>query len=206
MKSVVVTGFGPFGPYASNPSTEVVKNLGKVGLSGVDDVNLITDLMAVDYDEVDKKVHAYWNDHCPDLIVHVGVHGVLKTIKLEQQSTGDGYCRADVCGKVPTENKAPNLEKNDTTMISSIDCVEIANRVAKEMAQKCSTLKVEPSYDPGQYLCAFSFYISLCHDKSKALFVHIPEFDDEITLEIITEALQLIIKEIIVEKEQKTVV
>ncbi|CAJ0571479.1 unnamed protein product, partial [Mesorhabditis spiculigera] len=186
-KTVVVTGFGPFGPWETNPSTEVVKNLSKLGLPEVNDANLVTDLMSVEYNEVDTKVHNYWKEHCPDLIIHVGVHPVKKTIKFEQQSFGDGYCRGDVAEKLPDNGMAPNCTVHGAELRSGINCLDLAERVTGATREKHPGLTIMASEDPGRYLCGFSFYISLCHDKSKALFVHIPEFDEDATLEAITE-------------------
>jgi hypothetical protein len=35
--------------------------------------------------------------------------------------------------------------------------------------------KCGESVDPGRYLCAFTYYLSLHRDRSKALFVHVPD-------------------------------
>ncbi|CAJ0953661.1 unnamed protein product, partial [Mesorhabditis belari] len=175
MKTVVVTGFGPFGNMRPNPSMDVVKNLGKVGPLS-DEVNLITEIMAVEYAEVDKKVHAYWKDYQPNLVIHVGASD-RNGIQLEQQSTGDGYFIRDIANKIPSGGKAPDVEKYGTPIVSTINCKRIAVCVAEEMQKKCPSLQVESSNDAGKFLCGFSYYLSLCQDRSKALFVHVPRLD-----------------------------
>lgn len=81
MKTVVVTGFGPFGIFNDNPSTDVANRLKEVGIDesqfviearikqrrGISDVKLIVEIMTVAYDEVEQKVEKLWKEHNPDV-------------------------------------------------------------------------------------------------------------------------------------------
>ncbi len=62
----MVTGFGPFGGFETNPSQLVVQQLvdGDWGLNGV---RLITDILPVAYDVVYTKVKQLWTDNQPDV-------------------------------------------------------------------------------------------------------------------------------------------
>lgn len=43
--------------------------------------------------------------------------------------------------------------------------------------KKCCEAQCSVSEDPGQFLCGFSYYLSLHHDSSKSLFVHVPSME-----------------------------
>uniref|UniRef100_A0A1I7XP69 Pyroglutamyl-peptidase 1 n=1 Tax=Heterorhabditis bacteriophora TaxID=37862 RepID=A0A1I7XP69_HETBA len=92
-------------------------------------------------------------------------------------------------GCVPRDNRCPGTKS--PVLRSNINCQDIAKRVEKQLG--CGALHIKQSEDPGRYLCAFSYYISLSHDVSRTLFIHIPPFDEECSLETLTMVVQLII-------------
>ncbi|ETN84394.1 hypothetical protein RB195_006178 [Necator americanus] len=185
---VVVTGFGPFGVFTENPSSQVVDLLAEKKIPGFDG-KLVTEKMNVTYAEVEKTVKRIWKDHNPKLVVHIGVHPCNRHIKLERRSFGRGYTSYDNDGCVPIDNVCPTCtECSDFILNTSIDCSSIAAQVSDELGFK--DLKITASDDPGRYLCAYSFYLSLSHDESRSLFIHIPPFDSACTLEMVTTAVQ----------------
>uniref|UniRef100_A0A0N4UXH7 Peptidase C15 n=1 Tax=Enterobius vermicularis TaxID=51028 RepID=A0A0N4UXH7_ENTVE len=54
-----------------------------------------------------------------------------------------------------------------------------------------------------RYLCAYAYFISLTHNRDRTLFVHVPDFDDKVTEEVMFSALRLIINECISEIAKK---
>ncbi|KAH7701061.1 Protein M04C9.3 b [Aphelenchoides avenae] len=170
---IVVTGYGPFGSYEDNPSSEIVQRL-----SSFDDLkehaDLVTELIAVDYTEAEECACKANKELKSDFVIHVGVHPVSRCVKLEQQSFSHGYCGVDVNGKVPLMNCC-RLETSDepTILRSFLDLVSSSN--------------------PGRYLCAYIYYCSLLLSGGRALFVHVPEFDEASTPELITNILREII-------------
>ncbi|KJH53520.1 pyroglutamyl-peptidase I [Dictyocaulus viviparus] len=182
---VVVTGFGPFSSFEENPSSQVVDELAKTKIPGFDG-QLVVEKMSVAYSEVEEKVKSLWTRYSPKLVVHIGAHPIHHHIKLEQQSFGRGYCKYDVDGCVPQNNMCPT--NSEPILSTKINCEEIASKVSQELGYK--GLKITASDDPGRYLCAYSFYLSLSHDASRSLFIHVPPFDSTCTLEMVTAVVQ----------------
>ncbi|CAJ0594948.1 unnamed protein product [Cylicocyclus nassatus] len=187
---VVVTGFTAFQGFTENPSSDIVDLLEKKKIPAFDG-KLVTAKMDVVYEEVEETVNKLWEKK-PKLVVHLGVHGGDRHIKLENRSFGKGYTKYDVRGCVPKNNVCPGYSRRSSpTLYTSINCAAIAAQVSNEI--KCEDLAITDSDDPGRYLCAYSYYLSLSHDKSRSLFIHVPEFDEVCTLEVVTEAIQKII-------------
>ncbi|VDK43803.1 unnamed protein product [Anisakis simplex] len=195
---VVVTGFGPFDSFQENPSAAVVRRLEEEGISDVvSDVVLRTEVIQVKYDCVEEKVAQLWQEYHPILVIHIGAHPSARLIRIEQQSFGRGYCSFDVDGQVPCGNvcpvKTPLIKLTQSILATELDCERIVKVVTQSL--NFDVLKVETSNDPGRYLCAYSYFMSLSHDKSRALFVHVPGFDADVTVQMVTTAIKLIIKE-----------
>ncbi|KAK5976485.1 Pyroglutamyl-peptidase I [Trichostrongylus colubriformis] len=127
------------------------------------------------------------------LVVHIGAHEEYHHIKLEQQSFGRGYCGYDIDGCVPSNNVCTTC--SNPVLCTSIDCKGIASQVSRDLNFK--DLKITASDDPGRYLCAYSFYLSLSFDATRSIFIHVPPFDSNCTLEMVTAVVQKIIAAIL---------
>ncbi|EGT36582.1 hypothetical protein CAEBREN_16058 [Caenorhabditis brenneri] len=197
-KKVVVTGFGPFRGFEDeNPSSVVIDELKK---TGIDDVDLELHKITVAYEDVSKKVPELWNEHQPDLVIHLGVHPVSKTIKFEQQAFSDGYCSNDVNGCTPEGNRT-TCSSQEEVLKSCIDCdqlvINVTERCGLDGEKKYGGLIVKKSEDPGRYLCGYSYFLSLHEDCSKSLFIHVPAFEGECTKEAVAEVIRETIKSIL---------
>ncbi|GMR49691.1 hypothetical protein PMAYCL1PPCAC_19886, partial [Pristionchus mayeri] len=185
---VLVTGFGPFGAHTSNPSAEVAKALASYPLQ---DCVVVAQEMRVVYSEVKKTVPKLWEEHDPDLVIHIGVHPDRSCVKIEKQAFADGYCRLDVDGCVPVDNKC--VDNLDQTLRSSIDVEGLVKKTREALKDELGGLEIECSDDPGRYLCGFSYYLSLSNDNSKALFIHIPPLGEKVTVPLLTQIVATII-------------
>uniref|UniRef100_A0A1I7U5Y2 Pyroglutamyl-peptidase 1 n=1 Tax=Caenorhabditis tropicalis TaxID=1561998 RepID=A0A1I7U5Y2_9PELO len=197
-KKVIVTGFGPFrGFEEENPSSVVIDELKK---TGIDNVDLELHKITVAYDDVSKKVPELWNEHQPDLVIHLGAHQDSKTIKFEQQAFSDGYCSNDVNGCTPKGNRT-TCESGELILKSCIDCDQLVTNVTEKCGldgkTKYGGLIVKKSEDPGRYLCGYSYFLSLHQDCSKSLFIHVPAFEGECTKEAVSEVIRETIKSIL---------
>ncbi|KHJ94228.1 hypothetical protein OESDEN_05843 [Oesophagostomum dentatum] len=110
---------------------------------------LVTLKMNVTYAEVEETVTKLWEHYKPKLVVHIGVHGCDRHIKLEQRSFGRGYISYDNDGCVPVDNVCPTCtDCSDFIRSTTIDCAAIAAQVTDEI--DCKNLKITASDDPGR--------------------------------------------------------
>lgn len=187
-KTVLVTGFGPFGEHTVNASWVAVQELAKKSIPGVD---IVIQEMPVVYDTVKEKVPQLWAQVKPDLVIHVGVSKEAKAITLEQQAHNDGYKRLDILEKCPS---------NMCCVDGANDCIRSdidMEKVCSDVNESAITAKAVVSHDPGRYLCDFSYFVSLHIDKSKSAFVHVPPLNKPYSGQELAEGLEQVICSII---------
>ncbi|XP_068894659.1 pyroglutamyl-peptidase 1 [Tenebrio molitor] len=164
--NIIVTGFGPFGVHQVNASWQSVKLLP----SEIDGYNVIKEEVPVSYEFVDSKVYSLWEKYNPELVIHVGVSSYANKITLERCAHKEGYVRCDHFGNKPskgTECIAKSLES----------CIQVGINVENICDYLNTNLPVKAcvSENAGRYLCEYILYTSLSIDKSKTMFIHVPE-------------------------------
>ncbi|XP_061183509.1 pyroglutamyl-peptidase 1-like [Saccostrea echinata] len=172
-RTVLITGFGPFGEHSVNASWVAVQNLKQRNL--LPDVNVHIEEIPVDYQEVSHIVPELWKRKDPALVVHVGVSGIADKLTLEQRAHNVGYHRKDVKGKTP--NKECCREEGEECICAGLDM----SRVSAEINDTDNELQAEVSEDAGRYLCDFSYYTSLSINKSRSAFIHVPPLNQPYT-------------------------
>lgn len=181
-KTVLVTGFGPFGSHNVNASWVAVQELEKQwSIKGVD---LAIQEIPVEYDAVFKMVPDLWEEVKPCLVIHVGVSGIASKLTLEQQAHNDGYNKKDVKGACPERNCCVNGANN--CIASDIDM----QKVCDEINESAIDVKSIVSEDPGRYLCDFSYFVSLNIDKSRSAFIHVPPLEQPYSANQLAKGLQ----------------
>uniref|UniRef100_A0A915PVK9 Pyroglutamyl-peptidase I n=1 Tax=Setaria digitata TaxID=48799 RepID=A0A915PVK9_9BILA len=195
--TVVLTGFGPFESFSNNPSEKVVQRITEEGIKDSQmNVRIIGRVMPVAYDDVQFMVSELWEKFYPDLVVHLGAHSVSRSIKIETRSCGVGYYQGDIKSKTPRDYRCPlansSCMEDENTICTGLNCKEILDAIKKEFAEE--DVQFQVSDDPGRYLCAYSYYISLRRNKNCSLFVHIPRFNESCTVELITRIVKRIVR------------
>lgn len=184
-KTVLVTGFGPFGEHKVNASWVAIQELSKKEIPGV---NLVAHEIPVVYETVKKLLPQLWEQHKPQLVIHVGVSKEAKAITLEQQAHNDGYTRLDVNQMCPSNqccvDGANDCLKSDIDM--DLVCGDVNNSGIEA--------KAVVSLDPGRYLCDFSYFTSLHIDQSRSAFVHVPPLDIPYSATQLAEGLEQVIQ------------
>jgi len=185
---VLVTGFGSFRSVLVNPSWEVAKAL-KTYLEWTRPINIILQQLQVTYDDVTTKVPEYWIKYNPTLVIHLGVAKGSKEIKLERCACNTDYCHIDNIGLVPETGQCI---KNDAPKIlaTNLPLVDICARVKRQ-----TNLPIVVSDNAGRYLCEYVYCQSLFIDSKRTIFIHIPDLDQNFTIENLAETIQLIIYE-----------
>lgn len=182
---VVVTGFGPFSGHDVNASWETAKALNNLNLDS-HGIDLLTKEIPVSYDTVVKDIPLLWNEHKPDLVVHLGVSSIATELTLEKLAHRSGYCKLDVKGSTPV---AGCCYGEDDCITPEIDI----EKICKEINEKNKGVRACVSTDAGRYLCEFTFYASLCINRSRVVFIHVPPIDNPYS----TEQMAICVKNII---------
>ncbi len=173
----LVTGFGPFGNIAENPSSELAKNCG-----------LDYRLLEVSFRAVDEFVETGLEEY--DSLLAIGVNASAKKMTIETVARNEIGAGADVLGEVrglgPID---PRLPQNIA-----------ATLWAEELL--CETDDWTQSTSAGNYLCNYLFYRAVSSHPSKSVgFLHVPPFEtlqktDQVRiLGVIIQALRMLLSE-----------
>lgn len=183
-RTVLVTGFGPFGVHKVNASWVVVQHVAKLGLG--DDVCLIVKEVPVAYKSVKTDIPLLWAEFNPVLVIHVGVSGIANTLTLEQIAHNDGYFLDDINDYHPENNKC--VEDAEDTISSEINMQLICDAV-----NNSDKFTAVVSEDAGRYLCDYSYYTSLYIDRTRCAFIHVPTLDKGYTSEELAQGVRMAI-------------
>ncbi|XP_014209385.1 pyroglutamyl-peptidase 1 [Copidosoma floridanum] len=168
--TVLVTGFGPFGPYETNPSWEAVKLLPDFFKTTKEssNVNLVVVEVPVSYDHVTSKIKELYKTYTPSIILNVGVSAAATCLTIEKHACSKGYFKPDVFNQCPKEYDVDHvvLKSNCETQ----EVCKIINECSDEI-----NCKAKISNDAGRYLCEYIYYQSLALGAPQVLFVHVPE-------------------------------
>jgi pyroglutamyl-peptidase len=93
---------------------------------------------------------------------------MAQELTLETQAFNKGYGSLDNTGNLPEGGVC--VEGCPDYLESSIDMRTICQNVNSSTCGLVSCV----STDPGRYLCDYIFYSSLCVDKTRTAFVHVP--------------------------------
>ncbi|KAM9439651.1 pyroglutamyl-peptidase 1 [Clarias gariepinus] len=184
-KTVVVTGFEPFGEHAVNASWVAVQELKKLGLGPA--VNLHVTEVPVEYEAVQNLLPSLWDQYKPQLVVHVGVSGMATTVTLEKCGQNQGYSRPDNCHSCP---------KSGCCVEGGPDCIDSAidmDLVCKSVNNSDLGVSISVSEDAGRYLCDYTYYVSLYLGKGRSAFVHVPPLGKPYSAEQLAQALRAVI-------------
>ncbi|KAM9070585.1 pyroglutamyl-peptidase 1-like protein [Sarcophilus harrisii] len=186
-KTVVVTGFGPFGRHPVNSSWEAVKELFNLGLGK--DVAIRILQLPVIYKKTKEQVSKIWETLQPQFIVHVGVASSSKVIILEQCGRNRGYRDADICGFLPEGGVC--LSDGPDMIESTINMKTVCKNIS------VNEIQVLVSRDAGRYVCDYTYYLSLHYGNGCAAFIHVPPLSNLLTADLLGRALQIIIQEML---------
>ncbi|CAF3088340.1 unnamed protein product [Rotaria socialis] len=185
---VLITGFDSSGSVMVNSSWEIAKAL-KIYLDWTRPIHLILKQLEVTYDDVRTKIPDYWIKYNPTLVIHLGLAKGSKEIRLERFAYNADYCHADNEGTVP---EIGQCIKNDSSkrLMTSLPIRDICARV-----QRQTNLPIIVSDNAGRYLCEYIYYQSLFIDSKRTIFIHMPDLDDNFTIENLAQTIQFVVYE-----------
>ena len=184
-KTVLVTGFGPFGEHKVNASWMAVKELERLWEDRSPELKsyaLKTREVRVAYSYVLNSLDRIYEECCPNLCVHVGV-SPYSTITLERRGKNQGYRHLDVDGRRPFTGTC--VENAPEEIATQFDLEGVCEALSGRQG-----VEFDISEDAGRYLCDFIYYKSLHMNKCPVLFVHVPPLDKPYTDKQMGQALK----------------
>jgi pyroglutamyl-peptidase len=171
---ILLTGFGPFGNVADNPSARVVAQMAR---SALDPHALDTRILPVSYRRADEEITALLRKGRYDVALLLGVAGGADRIRLEifgrnRSSTTKRDADDDVTQGRVRETGPAALPASSTVrgIVSKLKAAGIAARISRTA---------------GDYVCNHTYYAALdtiaaLDLPTRCLFMHVP--CDELTL------------------------
>ncbi|GAA5915263.1 hypothetical protein JCM8208_004518 [Rhodotorula glutinis] len=221
---VHLTGFGPFNQHAINASWETVRPLdGTVldepptfpGAPPVVDtssrrrpLHLSTSLLPVQYSSVLSSVpalHALDADTARrpyDLVIHCGVSGDDRAVRLEQRARRFGYDKKGVDGELAPRAADGRRGFSGTEWEGCPEELRTTVNAARvwHCARQRGVEHLSPSQDAGLYLCEFSLYASLASARLRSpdrptpvLFVHVPPLDTPYSADELMAVMRILV-------------
>lgn len=148
----LVTGFGPFGMFAANPSSQLAAECGRPFR-----------ILEVSYAAVDQFLEELSADSF-DLLVMLGVSGKSQRMQFEMNARNWVGSTSDVRGTVLGPAEIDPADPPQFTISSPLTI--------------SASEHWEVSFDAGEYLCNYIFFRALQRFFGpRILFIHVPPFE-----------------------------
>ncbi|MEC2918362.1 MULTISPECIES: pyroglutamyl-peptidase I [Bacillus] len=169
MKTVLLTGFDPFGGESINPAWEVAKSLHE---KTIGEYKIISKQVPTVFDKSIQVLKEYIDELNPEIIICIGQAGGRPDITIERVAINIDDARiADNEGNQPVD--VPVVEEGPAAYWSTLPMKAIVKRLQAE------GIPASVSQTAGTFVCNHLFY-GLMHEleeqdqKIKGGFVHIP--------------------------------
>ncbi|GAB6500458.1 pyrrolidone-carboxylate peptidase [Bacillus sp. UMTAT18] len=169
MKTVLLTGFDPFGGESINPAWEVAKSLHE---KTIGEYKIISKQVPTVFDKSIQVLKEYIDELNPEIIICVGQAGGRPDITIERVAINIDDARiADNEGNQPVD--VPVVEEGPAAYWSTLPMKAIVKKLQEE------GIPASVSQTAGTFVCNHLFY-GLMHElekrdkKIKGGFIHIP--------------------------------
>jgi pyroglutamyl-peptidase len=190
-KTVLVTGFEPFGSYTTNPSQVVAETLNGSTLT---DAEIIGIVLPVNFTTSVERVIAAMEQYHPDIVISLGLNAKSHVIEVEKIGFNlKRYPKDDGTWSFPQR-----IEKNGPFIrLTSLNTQDIA-RIMRQ-----AHIPAKQSFFAGTYVCNAVFYGVLGYTKSQDLntsvgFIHVPLLDSQdpqgLPVETLVDAVKISIE------------
>lgn len=165
-RTVLVTGFEPFGGDAANPSGDAVRLLAD---SWDGPAELVTDVLPVAFASAAARLRELVTRHSPDVVVMVGLAGGRSAIGVERVAINLADAR------IPDNDGAQPV---DEPVVAGAPAAHFATLPVKAIvaAMRNAGLAAEVSHSAGTFVCNHVFFAALEAVPAgvAAGFVHVP--------------------------------
>jgi pyroglutamyl-peptidase len=166
MKTILVTGFGPFPGAPFNPTQILVNRLSRIRRVKV---RIVPHVFVTSYAAVDRELPALIAKYEPDALLMFGLHGRAKTLRLETLARNAVGRIRDAAGATPKGRSIVVGAANARMTSPAVRFVRAAIRAG---------VPAIASRDAGQYLCNYLCWRATeaaWNDRVRiAAFVHVP--------------------------------
>lgn len=174
MRTLLLTGFEPFGGEKTNPSLEAVKQLDGLTFG---DILVKSIELPVSWDRVAPLIHSAITSHSPDFIISVGQAGGRAKIAVERIGINTSFGKDNY--DVP-RNGEPVVESAPDGYFSSLPVITLATAI------NAAGIPAYVSNTAGTYLCNYALYTLEHHIRTnnlsiKSCFIHIPFLPEQTT-------------------------
>jgi pyroglutamyl-peptidase len=170
---ILISGFEPFGQMSINPTEELLKEAEKFA---IEEVEITTILLPVNYDECAEKLIAKMDEVQPDIVISCGLAAGRTSITPERiginvKDTGSGDPYPDNRGNVPVDELID--ENGPDGLFSTLPIRKIEQKL------KAEHIPAAISNSAGTFICNNTLYAILNHIRKnnlpiKAGFIHFP--------------------------------
>lgn len=165
--TVVVTGFGAFGPHRVNPSWSAVELLREAGVPGV---RLVTEQLPVSFARATTRIGALVAEHAPAVVLCTGLAASRDVLSLERVAVNLADAPVpDVDGAQPVDERV--LPAGPDALLATLPVKAAADRLREE------GIPAELSLSAGTYVCNAVMLTALHAASGTAArvgFVHVP--------------------------------
>jgi pyroglutamyl-peptidase len=167
MRTILITGFGPFPGASHNPTAALVARLARMRRPNL---RLVGHVFATEYAAVDRELPALIERHRPDALLMFGLHGRARTLRIETLARNALGSHRDAGGHFPSP-RVIATRRTHTKMKSP------ATRLVRAARQ--TGVAAVLSRDAGSYLCNYLCWRASDASRGKngprlAAFVHVP--------------------------------
>jgi pyroglutamyl-peptidase len=162
MRTILVTGFGPFPGAPHNPTAALVKHLTRQRRTGF---RVVGHVFETRYDAIDRELPALLKKHKPDAILMFGLHGRARTLRIETIAR-------NVLGRV--RDAGGHLPRSAAIVrgAAHMPMRSPASRLGRA-ARRAGTA-AQTSRDAGKYLCNYLCWRVTEAAARPAAFIHVP--------------------------------
>jgi pyroglutamyl-peptidase len=170
MRTILVTGFGPFPGAPFNPTGALARRLARERLPGAD-VKVVPHIFRTSYAAVDRELPFLLREYRPDAILMFGLAARTPYLRIETSA------RNVLAGAADADRRTPRSRVIDRSQPAKIAARTPARRLLA--SARAAHVPAALSRDAGRYLCNY-----LCWRATEAIngekgphlaaFVHVP--------------------------------
>jgi pyroglutamyl-peptidase len=166
-KIILLTGFGPFSIYNTNPSQLIVENLSG---TKIHNATVIGKILSVDFELSKKEIYKAIKDYDPAIVLSLGLSPLIRWMSIE-------IIGWNIKGIPKKQNPLIPYERINKSgpflRITSLDTFKITNAIRK------AGISAYQSISAGTYICNSVLYNTLSYIKENNLpinagFIHVP--------------------------------